>query len=56
MSEPEARDAASKGASLERRREEVLTAARALPPHEDMLIEDLTDEEERIFVEAILNA
>ena len=55
MSEPEARDPASKGASLERSREEVL-AARPLPPHEEMLIEDLTDEEERIFLEAIFNA
>jgi hypothetical protein len=56
MSEPRAREPASKGASLERSREEVLAAARPLPPHEDMLIEDLTDEEERIFVEAILDA
>jgi hypothetical protein len=37
-------------------REEVLAAARPLPPHDEMLIEDLTDEEERIFVEAILDA
>lgn len=56
MSEPEARDPGSKGASLERSREEVLAAARPLPSHEDMLIENLTDEEERIFVEAILDA
>jgi hypothetical protein len=34
----------------------VLAAAQPLPPHEDMMIEDLTDEEERIFVEAILDA
>jgi hypothetical protein len=56
MSEPEPRKPASKGASLERSREEVLAAARPLPPHEEMLIEDLTDEEERIFVAAILDA
>lgn len=56
MSEPHAREPASKGASLERSKEEVLASARALPPHKDMLIEDLTDEEERIFVEAILDA
>lgn len=56
MSEPEPRNPASKGASLERSREEVLAVARPLPPHEEMLIEDLTDEEERIFVEAILDA
>jgi hypothetical protein len=56
MSEPEAQEPASKGANLERSREEVLAAARPLPPDEEALIEDLTDEEERIFVEAILNA
>lgn len=56
MSEPHAREPASKGASLERSKEEVLASARALPPHKDMVIEDLTDEEERIFVEAILDA
>ena len=55
MSEPKARELASKGASLEQSKEEVLAAARPLPPHEEMLIEDLTDEEERIFVEAILD-
>jgi hypothetical protein len=56
MSEPRAPEPAPRGASLERSREEVLAAARPLPPHEDMMIEDLTDEEERIFVEAILDA
>jgi hypothetical protein len=56
MSEPEPRKPASKCAGLERSREEVLAAARPLPPHEEMLIEDLTDEEERIFVAAILDA
>jgi hypothetical protein len=34
----------------------VLAAARPLPSHEEMVIEDLTDEEERVFVEAIFNA
>jgi hypothetical protein len=56
MSEPERQQPACKGASLERSREEVLAAARPLPPHEEMLIEDLTDEEDRIFVEAIFDA
>jgi hypothetical protein len=56
MSEPEAARPASRGASLERSREEVLAAARPLPPYEEMLIEDLTDEECRIFVEAIFDA
>ena len=56
MSEPGAPKPAPGGASLERSRDEVLAAARPLPSHEDMVIEELTDEEERIFVEAILDA
>ena len=56
MPEPGAAEPAPRGVSLERSREEVLAAARPLPPHEDMVIEDLTDEEERVFVEAILDA
>lgn len=56
MSEPETHEPAFKGASLERSREEVLAAARPLPPDEEALIEGLTDEEERIFVEAIFSA
>jgi len=56
MSELGAPKPVPRGASLERSREEVLAAARPLPPHEDMVIEDLTDEEERVFVEAILDA
>jgi hypothetical protein len=56
MSEPGAPEPAPRAASLERSREEVLAAARPLPPHEDMMIEDLTDEEERVFAEAILDA
>jgi hypothetical protein len=30
--------------------------ARPLPPIEEMVIEDLTDDEDRIFLEAIFNA
>lgn len=56
MSEPGAPKPAPRAVSLERSREELLAAARPLPPHEDMVIEDLTDDEERIFVETILNA
>jgi hypothetical protein len=56
MSEPGAHESAPRSPSLERSREEVLAAARPLPPHEEMMIEDLTDEEERIFIEAILDA
>lgn len=53
MSDDEAREPASGGASLERSREELLAAARPLPPREEMLIEDLTEEEERLFLEVI---
>ena len=56
MSEPAAPQPASRGASLEWSREEVLAAARPLPPDEDAVIEGLTDEEERIFIEAIFDA
>jgi hypothetical protein len=56
MSEPRAPEPAPQGVSLERSREEVLAAARPLPAHEEMLIKDLTDEEDRIFVEAIFDA
>ena len=56
MSESGARKPASHGESLERSREEVLAAARPLPSHEEMIINDLTEDEERIFLDAILNA
>jgi len=56
MSEPSAHGSASDGASLERSKEDVLAAARPLPPHEEMIIKDLTEDEERIFLDAILNA
>jgi hypothetical protein len=56
MSEPEAHSPASYGASRERSREGALAAARPLPPHEEMITEDLTEDEDRIFLDAILNA
>ena len=56
MLEPGARKPTSYGKSLERSREEVLAAARPLPPHEEMIIKDLTEDEERIFLDTILNA
>jgi hypothetical protein len=52
----ELRKPASKGVSLERSREDVLRAARPLPPDDEVLIEDLTEDEDRIFLEAILSA
>jgi hypothetical protein len=56
MSKPKTEPDESRGASLERSREEILAAARPLPPIEEMLIDDLTDDEDRIFLETIFNA
>ena len=56
MSDPEVHVSASRGATLERSSEDVLNAARPLPPDEDVVIEDLSDEEDRLFLAAILAA
>ena len=56
MSEPEVPRSASKGTSLEHDRNDVLDAARPLPPDADVLIDDLTEDEDRIFLAAILEA
>jgi hypothetical protein len=55
MSDPEAHVPASRGATLERSREDVLDAARPLPLGEDVVIEELSDEEDRLFLAAILD-
>jgi hypothetical protein len=34
----------------------VLAAARPLPPDDEVVIEDLSEDEERIFLDAILSA
>jgi hypothetical protein len=41
---------------LEQTREDVLDAARPLPPDEDVIIRELSDEEDRLFVGAILGS
>ena len=56
MSETNAHGTGSGGTTLERDREEVLNAARPLPPDEQVLIGDLTEEEDRLFLKAILDA
>ena len=38
--------------SLELPVEELLRRARPMPPHEEMVIDDLTEEEGRLFLEA----
>ena len=56
MSEADAHGTGSGGTTLERDREEVLNAARPLPPDEEVLIGDLTEDEDRLFLEAIMSA
>jgi hypothetical protein len=40
----------------ERDKGDVLAAARPLPPDEDALISDLTEDEDRLFLAAVLDA
>jgi len=56
MSEPEVHRSAPKGTTLERDRNDVLDAARPLPPDADVLINDLTEDEDRLFQAAIFEA
>jgi hypothetical protein len=56
MSEADALGASSKGTSLERTRNEVLEAARPLPSDVDVLMSDLAEDEDRMFLSAILSA
>lgn len=44
------------GESLERDRDQALRAMRPLPPEDEMLFDDLTEDEDRQFMAAILNA
>jgi hypothetical protein len=55
MTEPEARRSDSSGPSRERTRDDVLAAARPLP-HEDALMSDLTEDEDHLFIAAVLEA
>jgi hypothetical protein len=56
MSEQEARRPDPRGSSRERSRDDVLAAAQPLPPDEDVLIGDLTEDEDRLFIAAVLDA
>ena len=55
MSEADAHGPGSSGTTLDRGRQEVLDAARPPPPDEELLIGDLSDEEDRLFFEAIMS-
>jgi len=56
MSEPEAHKLVSQRVTGEREKDDVLAAARPLPPDEDVLIHDLTEDEDRLFLAAVLDA
>jgi hypothetical protein len=56
MSEREARKLASQGVTRERDKDDVLAAARPLPPDEDVLIDGLTEDEDHLFLAAVLEA
>jgi hypothetical protein len=56
MSESEVRKPDSGRMTRERRKSDVLDAAQPLPPDEDVLINDLTEDEDRLFLAAVLSA
>jgi len=56
MSEQEAGSPDPQGPSRERSRDDVLAAAQPLPPDKDVLIDDLTEDEDRLFLAAVLEA
>jgi hypothetical protein len=56
MSESEVHKPDSGRTTWERRKTDVLDAARPLPPDEDVLINDLTEDEDRLFLAAVVNA
>jgi len=56
MSDPEAHVPASRGTTLERSRQAVLDAARPLPPDEDVVNDELSEDEDRLFLAAILDS
>ena len=55
MTEPEARKLAREPVTRERDKDDVLAAARPLPPDEDAVIDDLSEDEDRIFLAAVLD-
>jgi hypothetical protein len=56
MPEPEARKPVFPATTRERDRDDVLAAARPLPPDDGVLIDDLTEDEDRFFLAAVLDA
>jgi hypothetical protein len=56
MSEAGAHGHVPHGATLERSKQELLQAARPLPSEGDVIMDDLTEDEDRLFLAAILDA
>ena len=56
MSDPPVGGHGPRGETQERSRESILASARPLPPSEDALTEELTEDEDRRFLDAILHA
>jgi hypothetical protein len=56
MSEPRPDEQRPRATTLERSRVQILAAAKPLPSDDAALIEDLSDDEARIFLAAILEA
>jgi hypothetical protein len=56
MSESEVHKPDSGRTTRERRKNDVLDAARPLPPDEDVLISDITEDEDRLVLTAVLSA
>lgn len=56
VSTPNEQRAAGPGKAPEDARRAILDRARPLPPVEETMIDDLTDDEARIFLETILEA
>lgn len=56
MSEAGAHGHVPNGVTLERSKQELLQAARPLPSEGDVIMDDLTEDEDRLFLAAILDA
>ena len=56
MSTPSERHAPTSGTAAEDERKRILASATRLPPIEDTVFDDLTDEQDRVFWETINSA
>jgi hypothetical protein len=52
MSEQHVHEPGGHAPSLERGRDDVLDAAKPLPPDEEVVIDDLSEDEDRLFLDA----